>query len=272
MTGVQDTTMAIQIVSDLHLETPKAYDVFEIEPKAPVLALVGDIGNTTPSHRADLAGFLARQRRQFRAVLYVPGNHEAYHSTWPETLATLRAMEEEVASPTVGRLVVLDRGRFDVPGTSTVVLGCRLFSHVPPAATDAVELGVNDFYQTGDGWDVAAHNAAHARDVAWLNAQVAAVEEGRDVVILTHWSPSMDARASDPRHAASTISNAFATDLSAEPCFRSPRVRAWVFGHTHYNCDFTVDRGPDVPPLHLVANQRGYYFAQAAGFDAGKTI
>jgi len=37
--------MAVQIVSDLHLETPKAYDIFEIEPKAPVLALLGDIGN-----------------------------------------------------------------------------------------------------------------------------------------------------------------------------------------------------------------------------------
>lgn len=37
--------MAIQILSDLHLETPTAYDIFDIPPKAPYLAIFGDIGN-----------------------------------------------------------------------------------------------------------------------------------------------------------------------------------------------------------------------------------
>ncbi|KAF2995302.1 hypothetical protein E8E14_003829 [Neopestalotiopsis sp. 37M] len=36
--------MSIQTISDLHLETPKAYDVHEIPAKAPYLALLGDIG------------------------------------------------------------------------------------------------------------------------------------------------------------------------------------------------------------------------------------
>ncbi|QPG94137.1 hypothetical protein C2857_004943 [Epichloe festucae Fl1] len=39
--------MDIQIFSDLHLESPKAYDLYNIPPKAPylALALLGDIGN-----------------------------------------------------------------------------------------------------------------------------------------------------------------------------------------------------------------------------------
>lgn len=36
---------SFQILSDLHLEAPKAYDLFDIVPKAPYLALLGDIGN-----------------------------------------------------------------------------------------------------------------------------------------------------------------------------------------------------------------------------------
>lgn len=51
--------MAVQIVSDLHLELPKAYDVFEIAPKAPYLALLGDIGNVA-SHEDEFIGFLTR--------------------------------------------------------------------------------------------------------------------------------------------------------------------------------------------------------------------
>jgi hypothetical protein len=48
--------MAIQIVSDLHLEAPKAYDVFDIVPQAPYLALLGDIGLS--SHGDEFLGFL----------------------------------------------------------------------------------------------------------------------------------------------------------------------------------------------------------------------
>lgn len=260
--------MSIQILSDLHLESPKAYDVFEITPRAPYLALVGDIG-TVVAHKADFLAFLKRQLSQFRAVLFVPGNHEAYHSTWTETLQTLREFEEEVrGDDSSGEFVLLDRGSFRVPGCNTVVLGCSLFSHVPEDSHESVSFGINDFYHT-EGWDVAAHNAAHARDLAWLNDEVTALEktgEDTEIVIMTHWSPSRDPRASDPRHGQSPIAGAFSTDLSRERCFASLRTKMWVFGHTHFNCDFGVEREGG-RPLRVVANQRGYYFSQAAGFD-----
>jgi hypothetical protein len=51
--------MAVQILSDLHSEAPKAYDVFNILPKAPYLALLGDIGNVAP-HKEDFLAFLTR--------------------------------------------------------------------------------------------------------------------------------------------------------------------------------------------------------------------
>ncbi|KAK0635118.1 Metallo-dependent phosphatase-like protein [Bombardia bombarda] len=244
--------MAIQILSDLHLEVGKAYDIFEIEPKAPHLALLGDIGNVA-AHKDDFCGFLTRQLRQFRTVIFVPGNHEAYHSSWPKTLDILHAFQRESSAPSkdpsLGEFVLLDRG-----------------SHM------AVSMGLNDFYHI-DKWDVDAHNEMHKRDLSWLNMQVAGLE-GSDarIAIFSHWSPSLDARAIEPKHAGSSISTAFSTDLSKERCFKSGNVRLWAFGHTHHNCDFVADRDDGAGPLRIMANQRGYYFAQSEGFDVGKTV
>ncbi|KAF6832201.1 calcineurin-like phosphoesterase [Colletotrichum plurivorum] len=58
--------MSIQILSDLHLESPKAYDIFEVVPKAPILALLGDIGYVG-THKDDYLTFLNQQLSQFRA-------------------------------------------------------------------------------------------------------------------------------------------------------------------------------------------------------------
>ena len=119
------------------------------------------------------------------------------------------------------------------------------------------------------------HNEMHKRDLAWLNTQVASLENTDvRIAIFSHWSPARDARATDPRHVGSSISAAFSTDLSKEKCFESGNIKLWAFGHTHYNCDFLVDREDAAPsgPLRIMANQRGYYFSQSDGFDAGKTI
>jgi hypothetical protein len=264
--------MAIQIISDLHLEAPKGYDIFKIIPKAPYLALLGDIGNVA-SHKDDFLAFLTVQLTQFRAILFVPGNHEAYHSNWPDTLDILRAFESAVQkNKDLGEFVLLNRTKFQVPDTNVVILGCSLFSYIPVESEMAVSMGLNDFFQTSE-WDVGMHNEAHRQDLAWLNGQVAELE-GSDVkiIIFTHWSPSMDVRAVDPRHVKSPITSAFSSNLSEGACFKNDEVKLWAFGHTHYNCDFTVERGGGAGPLRLLANQRGYYFAQADGFDGEKTV
>ena len=266
--------MSIQILSDLHLEAPVAYDIFEIVPAAPYLALLGDIG-TVKKHKADFLAFLTRQLAQFRAVLFVPGNHEAYGSSWDEALETLREFEQHVRKDaSVGDFILLDREVFWLPGTDTAVLGCSLFSFVPPQSEMAVSFGLQDFFQTEGGWDVGKHNEAHKRDLAWLNAQVSDLEKKKDVkvIIFSHWSPSTDPKSLDPRHIGSPITSGFSTDLSREKCFTSGNVKLWAFGHTHYNCDFEVTREGEAGPLRLLANQRGYYSAQAGAFHGEKTV
>ncbi|CAN8096291.1 unnamed protein product [Discula destructiva] len=262
--------VTLQIMSDLHLESPKSYHLFEIEPKAPYLALLGDIGNIE-KHRSDCLAFLKKLVKQFDTVLFVPGNHEAYHSSWTATLAILKTYEEVIQkdSSLSGEFILLDRTTYLVPDTTFAVVGCSLFSAVPSTSAMDVEMGLNDFFQTAD-WNITRHNDAHERDLAWLNTEVDKLGVDK-IVIVSHWSPSRDARAMQLQHAGSRITAGFSTDLSHEPCYINPKVKIWAFGHTHYNCDFMVERESG-HALRLLANQRGYYFAQADGFDGTKTV
>ncbi|EKV09095.1 Ser/Thr protein phosphatase superfamily [Penicillium digitatum PHI26] len=262
-----------QILSDLHLENPSAYDVFSVSPKAPYLALLGDIGVVKD---AGFTTFIETQLRQFQIVFFLLGNHEPYHSTWEETKQVLRLFsasvnhqrstsEQDEHSKTMGSFIFLDQTRYDLSPNVTI-LGCTLFSRVSEADKEHVSYGLNDFYHIKD-WTVDNHTAAHEADLRWLNGQVshiAASEPHRKIVVFTHHGPvTQDPRALDPRHVNSSLSSGFASDLSGQEIWKSPLVKLWAFGHTHFNFSY-IEAGTE---KMVVSNQRGYYFSQAHGFD-----
>ena len=72
----------------------------------------------------------------------------------------------------------------------------------------------------------------------------------RQVVVFTHHAPAMRGTA-DPKYAGGPSESAFATDLVGQKCWGDP-VKVWVFGHTHWSCDFVKDG------IRIVSNQRGY--------------
>ncbi|TVY32036.1 Uncharacterized protein LSUB1_G008412 [Lachnellula subtilissima] len=236
--STKSTMTSIQILSDLHLEAPKGYDVFEIAPKAPYLALIGDIGCVKD---AEYFSFIAKQLSNFKIVFLLLGNHEPYHSDWATVKKSIQTFSQEMSEKkqhpdkNLGSFIFLDQTRYDL-SPSLTILGCTLFSHIPPSQTAHVSFGLNDFYQI-DAWTVDQHNAAHASDLAWLNAQVRSIgsaEPKRKILILTHHSPTTSARAVDPAHAQSKISSGFASELAGEECWGSANVKAWAFGHTHF--------------------------------------
>ncbi|KAK2756386.1 hypothetical protein FQN54_005278 [Arachnomyces sp. PD_36] len=264
----------IQILSDLHLEVPSAYDAFPVEPKAPYLALLGDIGNTKDDGLFD---FIKEQLSKFKIVFFLFGNHEPYHSDWTTATARVQSFaqqilqekEKDTTNTSLGEFIFLNQTRHDLSDTITI-LGCPLYSNIPPERSMDLTCGLNDFYQISN-WTTEAHTASHLSDLRWLNEQVSKIsttEPSRSIVILTHHSPHQGVKAADPAHAGSKLTSGFSTDLSGEECFRNSAVKVWVFGHTHFNCDF-VDEGVGA---RFFTNQRGYYFAQAGGFDVGKCV
>ena len=83
----------IKILSDLHLETPAAYDVFAVTAGAPYLALLGDIGYVKDK---GLMAFLEQQLSNFKIVFFLLGNHEPYYSDWAEAKQKLKEFADDV--------------------------------------------------------------------------------------------------------------------------------------------------------------------------------
>jgi hypothetical protein len=262
----------IQIVSDLHLEATNAYETLEIPPKAPYLALLGDIGNTVQVD--SFTSFLDRQLKSFQVVLLLPGNHEPYRSTWEESIAFFRQYEDSVrqrrtAGEEIGSFVFLDRTRYDVPDTKITILGCTLFSNVPASKAEAVGRLLNDFSYI-QNWKMEDHNGAYKRDQEWLNTQVQSItttESDRVIAIFTHHSPTLAKRASNPKHEGTPVHPAFVTDMSKEPCWTARAVVLWASGHTHFNFDFRDSR----TGKRIFANQRGY-FGDVPGWDVERVV
>ncbi|KAF2490445.1 hypothetical protein BU16DRAFT_530931 [Lophium mytilinum] len=267
----------LQVMSDLHLETPvtrPAYSQFVITPQCPNLALLGDIGNVVDPR---LLEFLRAQLQHFELVFFLLGNHEPYDSNYSITIERLRKFEKEanqarqVPNSACGRFVFLDQTRFDISGSVTI-LGCTFFSQIADEQKDSITRFVSDFEKI-EGWTVDQHNAAHEDDLAWLNAQVTAIEQDepwRSIVVLTHHSPTLLPTAHDARHLedGNEVRSAFVTDVSRERCWTSKNVKVWAFGHTHFNCDFEDDR----TGIRVVANQKGYSRTENVTFDVEKVI
>lgn len=174
----------------------------------------------------------------------------------------------------LGDFCFLDHTRYDMPNNVTI-LGCSLFSHVPRERKEKFDMELDKLFKIND-WSLTDHNDAHIADLGWLNEQVesiSTVEPEKKIVIFTHHCPTVDERAIDPAHQESVIGGGFVTDLSKEGCFTNDKVALWAFGHSHYNCDFTVPKA-NGNEMRVYSNQRGYHYIPAKGnkFDPRRVI
>ncbi|OJJ87811.1 uncharacterized protein ASPGLDRAFT_1505476 [Aspergillus glaucus CBS 516.65] len=197
----------------------------------PNLALLGDIG-----HVADpqLFTFLEDQLSHYSIVFYLLGNHDPYHMSFQLARKKMREFQAKVDKRKImlRKFAFLDQTRFYISDGITI-LGCTLFSHVPPHQEFAVEIRLVDFRGILR-WDVDEHNAAHESDLNWLNDQV-----GRMAVDEPH----------------------------RRICWRAFNVVAWAFGHMHHNCEFRDEGGKTI-----MTNQKGYYMYPKKTFVAGRVF
>lgn len=223
--------------------------------------MLGDIGLVIDDALFSFLRALLTKTRGSR-FFYILGNHEPYRTTLPDAIARLRAFENEARDQYGGRFSFLNRNRFDVDANITI-LGCTLWSDVLPQQATEVDARLTEFNESKGirDWTLESYGEEHRKDRDWLNSQVRILEETepkRQIIIATHHSPTLDPRAVKPAHQGSSVSSAFATDMSRDLCWTSTAVRLWVFGHTHYNCGFRDEATGKL----VVANQRGYGHAK----------
>ncbi len=113
-------TLSIQIISDIHLEIVKR---FTIIPRAPYLALLGDIGDPGSERYSD---FLREQTRLFEKVFVLVGNHSCYG----RTPAIASQLISEICEKDPEHLVLLDKTSYEIDETYTVIGEERCFVFV----------------------------------------------------------------------------------------------------------------------------------------------
>lgn len=170
----------------------------------------------------------------------------------------LRDFEQEAKGDLGGRFTFLCRDRYDLSKTITI-LGYTLWSAIAGnQERDIVSRSTDLNSKRGiQNWTLERHKEEHAKNLTWLSSQIATIEQlepGRQIIVVTHYSPTTDSRANDPRHAGSSTSSNFVTNLSQQLCWLSSAVKLWAFGHTHYSCNFKDQTTGKL----VIANQKGY--------------
>lgn len=240
-------TLAIQLMSDLHLEVEDFHP--EPLPGADLLVLAGDID-------ARWVGF-EYFRRWPVPVLVVAGNHEFDHRDHELAWPMLRARCDQLG------LQLLDKQTLVLPAFPQVrFVGCTrwcdfdlLGEGLRDKAMRAASFYIKAARMTLGGAPVDALMLRElARvDRAWLQAELQRPHPYARTVVITHFAPS--AGSADPRYGLQPGTAGF--------CNRDddllPHADLWLHGHLHCPSDYL--RGH----CRVVANPRGYVHKQETG-------
>jgi len=238
--------MKIQLLSDLHLESGKIAENWEIPmTDADAIVLAGDISVGTKGIR----WAVSEARRLSKPIIYVMGNHEYYHYE----MTSLLEEAKEIATSS-GVVHLLDNNAVEINGVR--FLGCTLWTDYAcdPDTSQSSAMVVagerlNDHslitynrrqFQPADALNLHLHSRR------WLADQLDQPFSGPTVVV-THHAPSLTAQ--HPKFPTNALTGAFLSDMSD---LMTDNVAAWFFGHTHYSLDTHLNG------VHLMSNQGGY--------------
>ncbi|KAH3762314.1 DUF6 domain protein [Pelomyxa schiedti] len=233
------TVNGLQVLSDTHLEHRTNMEEFCIGGCGRYLALLGDICVVYGKAIQFYKEFLLRVSKQFDKVFLLYGNHEFYGS---ETGECKSLIAEIVGS--LPNIVILENNSFDIPETNWRILGCTLWSHVPPQSARCVTATLNDYRliralsPAGEAKEITVDdtNGWHDQSRVWLETQIKkAKADCKRVIVLTHHAPIPNAH---PKYIGYPANSAFETDL--RHMMNSP-VKAWFYGHTHYSREDTIN-------------------------------
>jgi len=246
--------LKIKLYSDLHIEFADC-DVQGDE--ADVVVLAGDIDVGTRG-----VDWILRQKFDC-PVVYVLGNHEYYHHTYPELL-------NEIKRRAAGyRIHVLENESVTIGGvcfhgatlwTDFALIGdARLSGYT-------CERVVNDFALIRHNVSKSKISAAdvariHRRTLNWLSESLSASESAINVVV-THHAPSVRSVAS--RFRGNIVTTSFASDLEAFIFKHRPDY--WLHGHLHASNDYRIGG------CRVQSNARGYPNALNPAFDSALTL
>ena len=250
--------LTIQYCSDLHLEfdlNKKWVSKYPLEVKGDILLLAGDVVPFAqlPLHQ-DFFDFVSKS---YKAVYWIPGNHEYYHSDIADRSGVVHeAIRDNVflVNNTTVSIENLD------------IICTTLWSRISPANEWDIRRAMSDFHviKSGRGTlSIGQYNALHTDSLEFL-ADALQESTAPHKIVLTHHVPTL--MNYPPKYKGDVLNEAFASEL--HDLIEVSRADYWIYGHTHYNTpDFKIGS------TWLLSNQLGYVkHGEHGSFSNAKTI
>lgn len=268
------------VMSDLHLEFEKKANLAWLESLAPlpdsalydVIILAGDIAFAGMRLNAyeQLFYYFEQLNKLDKPILFVPGNHEFYHSDNFDNLSERlnEKLAEKINSAKYSNIQVLSRSNFVYQGITFI--GATLWTdfdkHNKEKMDKAISLKWNEKEQqeevkgmaeykhvgSSDGYLITPESVyqEHNDDLAYIQQQLE-VNDPKKCVVISHHSPS-NKKLGLQWH--KSLPFAYSSELDEDILNYQPI--AWVHGHIHNSLDYHIGN------TRIICNPRGYLTKQ----------
>eukprot|EP01084_Bolivina_argentea_P211482 359748_1 len=229
---------AIQIVSDIHLEFPNVISKMpKLKVKAPILALLGDIGYPKSD---EYQTFIKDCASQFQHVIIITGNHEYYTDNIYSVHLTINQIVKQY-----NNVYFLNGNCLELPEIlpNIIILGCTLWVKFDDEyAKQAIEQ-INDYTYISTDYNnikpltVNDTNNIYDKHMQFILKQCENAKlNNKKIIMLTHHSPT-DYKCIDPNYFNRM---SYLMNFTNIEHLLQPPIIAWFFGHTHFNMDLLV--------------------------------
>ena len=208
------------------------------------MVLAGDI--TLLRVKENYLWFFKKLSKQFKAVYWLPGNHEYYHSD-------LANFETPLFENILKNVFLLKNKTIIIENVELIF--SILWSYIPVQHEWITQKNVSDFHYiklNGKTIMPKDFNVMHEADLEFIKEEIAK-PTGNKKIVVTHHVPTL--MHYPTQYLNSEINGAFATELF--DVIESSNVNYWIYGHHHCNtADFNVGK------TTMLTNQLGYVHHQ----------
>lgn len=245
--------MKIRLASDIHLEFfkhnklksnlfNKIIPVMDSD-KETVLVLAGDIHVGVKA-----LGFVTEMCERFKAVIYVPGNHEYYRHN-------INEVDDELSKWDIPNFHFLNPGTASIDGVKFV--GATVWTDMrngDPMVTSEAQFSMNDFRQIYFYDDHERYKnfvPSHWLNLNRMHMDFFKNNISENCVVVSHHAPSMRSVAQKFKNRDTLLNHAYASNLD-KFIFKS-KPKLWLHGHVHNNNDYHIGDS------RIVSNPYGYH-------------
>lgn len=236
----------IQFCSDLHLEFDDNWNFIKNHPIVPagdILVITGDLCYLEQIEDPRMKEFFLFLSDSFRAVYYVPGNHEFYGST------DVALLDKPLCEKICDNVFLVNNHIEKID--DVVLIFSTLWTHLYGRNIPAIKSKLNDFHlirHNAEQLSVAGYNRLHETSVKFITEAIQQCKPEDKIVVVTHHLPSFDCIA--PEFKGSPLNLAFASNLNR--LIESSNIQYWIYGHSH-SCISQIDIGK----TKLISNALG---------------